>query len=168
MCQRSRHPGFTLIELVLVLMIIAICAAIAAPTLSGFARGRALPNASIELVTTARWCRVKALSDGLQYRLNFDTTAGKWWVTKDDGNTAFADVTEDMGREYIVPEGVVIANIEFQTAPDARSDAGTYISFFPGGKTEVAKVTLTYEDHSAIIECDTPLGSYHVVEAVNQ
>jgi general secretion pathway protein G len=161
--------GFTLMELVLVLAVIAICAAIAAPTLSGFARGRALPNAATELVTTARWCRMKALSDGVEYRLNLDARAGTWWVTKDDGTgTNFVDVTEELGRAYTLPDGVAILDITFETAPDAQTDAGTFIYFKPGGRTEVASVTLTYGTMVTVVLCDSPLGSFRIETGATQ
>ena len=117
MRQKTHNLGFTLMELVLVLAVIAICAAIAAPNLRGFAKGRLLPNTATALVTTARWCRVQALSEGTEYRLNFDTMGGKWWVTKaDDTGVTFANVTEEFGREYTVPEGITIQNIDVQFA----------------------------------------------------
>ena len=162
-----RQLGFTLIELVLVLLIIAVCASIAAPTLSGFARARALPNTATDLVTTARWCRVQSLSDGVEYRLNLDKQGGKWWVTKDDGTGSnFTSVSPELGQERPLPEGVAIANIEFQTLP-AQGDV-PYVSFRPGGKTDVARITLSYQSQSVVVACDTPLGSFHVVETVTQ
>ena len=163
--RRSSHNfGFTLMELVLVLVVIAICAAISAPNLRGFARGRTLPNTATALMTTARWCRVQALSDGVEYRLNLDAAASKWWVTKDDGTGAnFTDVTDDLGREYAMPEGVTISDITFQGQMPA-ADVGTYISFRPGGKTDAAKITLSSGDFTVVVGCDTPLGSYRVLE----
>lgn len=160
-----RQLGFTLIELVLVLLILAICAAIAAPTLSGFARARALPNTATDLVTTARWCRVMSLTDGVEYRLNLDKGGGKWWVTKDDGTGSnFVSVTQELGQERPLPDGVAIADVLIQSLP-AQGDV-PYISFRPGGKTDVARITLSYQDLTAEIACDTPLGSFHIVEKV--
>jgi Tfp pilus assembly protein FimT len=151
-------------ELVLVLVVIAICAAIAAPNLRGFAHGRKLPNTATALMTTARWCRVQALSDGVEYRLNLDASANKWWVTMDDGTgTNFTDVTDDLGREYAIPEGVTISDITFQSQMPA-SDAGIFISFRPGGKTDAAKITLSSDNFTIAVGCDTPLGSYRVME----
>jgi prepilin-type N-terminal cleavage/methylation domain-containing protein len=165
MRQRLGQPGFTLVELVLVLLVIAVCAAIAAPSLSGFARGRALPNASQDLVTTTNWCRVKSLGDGVEYRLNFDKAAGKWWVTKDDGTGSnFVDCTESLGTEYIVPEGVSISSVEFKTLPENVDDQTIFISFRPGGRTDVATITLAYNEHYAYVACETPSGMFHITE----
>src|SRR3954462_8563114 len=101
MRPRWHHrSAFTLIEIVLVLMVIAICAMVAAPKLANFSKGRALPNSATALATTARWCRVQALSEGVTYRLNLDPTGNRYWVTKADGTGInFTQVTNDMGRE---------------------------------------------------------------------
>ena len=166
MRQRRRQNGFTLVELVLVLLVLAVCAAIAAPSLSGFTRGRALPNAAQELMTSCNWCRVKALSDGVEYRLNFDKAAGKWWATKDDGSGAnFVDCTEELGKEYLVPEGVTITSVDFRTLPDNVNDQSLFIAFRPAGRTDVATITLNYGDRGAYVVCDTPSGLFHITES---
>src|SRR6185295_20180437 len=123
------RSAFTLIEIVLVLMIIAICAMVAGPKLANFSRGRALPNAAVSLATTARWCRVKALGDGVQYRLNLDTSNNCYWVTKDDGTGKnFTELTDDMGRKVFLPEGILMSCPDIPTTED-----GTFLTFEPGG-----------------------------------
>jgi type II secretion system protein H len=165
MRQNGHNPGFTLIELVLVLVVISICAAIAAPNMRGFARGRLLPNTASALVTTTRWCRVQALSEGVEYRLNFDMTTGKWWVTKtDDGGVDFANVTDDIGREFIVPEGIAIQDIAYKSGIQASAQ-GEYIAFRPGGRTDPATITLVSETNTIQVACESPLGTFHVVKA---
>jgi type IV fimbrial biogenesis protein FimT len=163
MRRALRQPGFTMMELVLVLAVIAICAAIAAPSLSGFARGRVLPNTATELMTALRWCRMRALTEGVEYRCNLDKSANTWWVTKDSGDgSTFVDVSDnELGRSHTLPEGVIIQNIEFKTVTDT-GDA-TYIPFLPSGRTQAASITLASDLSAIVVECITPLGTYHIV-----
>jgi Tfp pilus assembly protein FimT len=143
---------------VLVLVIIAICAAVAAPTLSGSTRARALPNTATEFITTTRWCRVQALSDGVHYRLNLNVDEGKWSVTKDDGTGInFIPVTNPMASEFKLPEGVSME-------PNIKAvDGEVHIDFGPGGRTQVGSVRFIYGDASLEVKCDAPMGSYHLV-----
>ncbi len=167
MPRRSNNSGFTLIELVLVMLILATCAAIAAPSLSGFTRGRRLPNTAQEFVTTARWCRAQAVSDGITYRLNLDMGVGRWWVTKDDGTgTNFVTPTDQLMKiDYTVPDGIVM----FTNLKPSPTDGLIYISFDPGGKCDVTTVHFS-SDNGAYVDvlCDTSLSSYHIASQVTQ
>ena len=153
---RRHNFGFTLIELVLVLAIIAVCAAVVAPSLAGFTRGRVLPNTAAQFAATARWCRSQAISEGVTYRLNFDADAGKWWVTKGEG-TVFKQVTDELGKEYPLPEGLVIKT-DLQSAED-----GLYASFDPAGRTQPAMFRLESGDNWVEVVCETPLSSYRIL-----
>jgi type II secretion system protein H len=150
--------GFTLFELVLVMAIIAVCAAVVAPYLGGFARGRVLPNTATQFAATARWCRSQAISEGVIYRLNFDAENGKWWVTKGDGKL-FKAVTDEMGKEFVLPEGLVIET-NLQPAED-----GLYASFDPAGRTVPAAYRLKSGENWVEVVCETPLSSYRILPA---
>ena len=167
MRRTSTNLGFTLMELLLVLLIIAVVASIAAPTLSGFTRGRVLPNTAGNLVTTARWCRVQALVDSTTYHLNIDISGRRWWVTKDDGTGNFVPVNGDYGKEYILPDGVDFQGpIMFQSQISVSD--GTFVPFDSLGKTEVVTITLAADNHVVVVGCDTPLGSFHIVPGAVQ
>jgi prepilin-type N-terminal cleavage/methylation domain-containing protein len=161
MARRSHNLGFTLIELILVMLILAICVAMAAPSLGGFTRGRRLPNTAQDFVTTARWCHNQAVSDGITYHLNLDQGGSRWWVTKDDGTgTNFVDINDSMMKtDYTLPEGIVVQT----TLKPSATDGLTYISFDPGGRSDVANVHFVSDNNFVDVASDTPLGGYHIV-----
>jgi len=162
--RRYHRTAFTLIEIVLVLMVIAICAMVAAPRLANFTKGRALPNSATALATTARWCRVQALSEGVTYRLNLDPNGNRYWVTKDDGTGLnFTQVTNDMGREVSLPEGVLLSCPDIPPKED-----GTYLSFEPGGQKDVGVITLMSDTRSLNITCETPFAPYRVFDPATE
>lgn len=71
--QRTTPYGFTLIELCLVLALLAVAAALVAPALSRFMRGRALDAEGRRLLSLTRAAQSRAVSEGLPVLLWFDT-----------------------------------------------------------------------------------------------
>src|ERR1044072_7520429 len=107
MTTRFNKSGFTLMELVLVLVVLSVCTLIAAPSLRGFTRSRRLPNAAQEMMNIARWCRVQAITEGTTYRLNLDEEKGRYWITKDDGTGNYVQVSDPfIQNETKLPEGI--------------------------------------------------------------
>src|SRR5947207_6133930 len=70
-CILRHRRGFTLLELVVVMLILTVMLAMVAPSLSGFGRGRQAEQAAANILALSRWAREQAISDGRVYRLNF-------------------------------------------------------------------------------------------------
>ena len=103
-----------------------------------------------------------AISEGVPYRLNLDPYGNKYWVTKGDGSgTTFNKVTEEVGAETVLPQGIGMSSEDLPTFDD-----GTYITFWPGGQTDVAVIKLSNDRRTLNIACETPLGSYRVYDSV--
>jgi type II secretion system protein H len=150
--------GFTLLELVIVLAVIAIAISIVAPSMSGFAKGRATINAAGLFVSTARWARAQAITTGNVYHLNIDTSAGKWWLTSDNGNST-AEVTSDYAS-YTLPEGVTMTT----DAPKAQNSNAQAIDFDPSGRSDPGTVHFAGpRNGTADVACDTAADLYHVL-----
>jgi len=169
MNRPTHKAGFTLIELLLVMLIIAIATAIMAPSFSGFSRGRRLPNTALDLVTTARWCRVQALTDGVTYHLKIDRANRQWLVEKDDGTGQYVPSDKDMGKARVLPEGIEFGAISFEKSFGDETQAGEFLTFKTSGRTDVATVRLESDKGQFVdVANDMPLGTFHIVSTVTR
>src|ERR1039458_2329776 len=106
MSPRScKSSGFTLMELILVLVIIAIITAIVMPSVSAFSAGRSSNNTASQIIAMANYARTQAAAEGRIYRLNFDTTKGTYWLTAQNGAT-FGPAQNEFGQTFQIPAGV--------------------------------------------------------------
>src|SRR4051812_2843876 len=104
MKMRAKNFGFTLLELVLVMMIIATVLAAAAPRLTGWSRGTKLRDAGDQFLSLTKYARTQAIADCRVYRLNVDAGQGAYWLTIQQGQQ-FANLGSDFGRIFLVPDG---------------------------------------------------------------
>lgn len=72
----SGAPGFTLIELILVMALLTMTAAVSAPVLSRFFRGRALDSEARRLLALTREAQSRAVSEGVPVDLWVDAEKG--------------------------------------------------------------------------------------------
>jgi prepilin-type N-terminal cleavage/methylation domain-containing protein len=106
MKRRYVQSGFTMLELILVMLIIAIMAGMIAPSLGRFTAGRAVDNFSRQIVGVAQYARALSISEARVYRLNFDQNAGQFWLTADTGGGNFTSPKGDFNRRFPAPDGV--------------------------------------------------------------
>lgn len=105
MKRRNSHSGFTLLELILVMLILAIAAAMVVPSLRTFAIARRTDNIVTSLLTLANYARIHAINEGRTYRMNFDTQAHSVWLTVQNGAVYEAPKSE-FGDKVALPDGV--------------------------------------------------------------
>lgn len=156
--QPSRH-AFTLIELVLVMAIIAIALAIAAPNLNGWNHGSQLRNAGDQFLTIARYAKAQAISQGKIFRLNVDPGAGHYWLTVQQAQDQFGPVDSEYGQIYSMTDGMQLAMTDLQNKPINSVD------FYPSGRVTPAHVRITGAPGVGAVdlECATPAEGFAYV-----
>ena len=130
------QQGFTLVELILVMVLICSILGIAAPSLRGFFVSHQTTDAARQIVALIQLARSQAITEGRTYRFNFDSQAGTYWLTAQDG-AAFVNLNSEFGRTFSLPEGAA-----FDPQADPAAAAAGYIDFYPNGTSSAATVRL--------------------------
>jgi type II secretion system protein H len=139
----ARQSGFTLIELVIVLLIITLSAALVTPSLSRFSKSIGLKAAAKKVSAILRYYRREALHKGAVYQVLFDSEAREVKVQEIESE----EITEEEKNEkkpftksYILPEGIQIKEVESPT-PQFPSDLPA-IEFYPNGGSNGGTILL--------------------------
>jgi general secretion pathway protein H len=85
--DKSHYRGFTLIELLVVLVILAIAAAAAAPNASRWIESYTIRKASKQLVSDLQLTKLKAISQGVKHRIEFDPANKTYQIKRFNGAT---------------------------------------------------------------------------------
>lgn len=154
--RRVQRRGFTLLELVMVLMLIAIVLAAAAPSLRGWNRGQRLDNAAQQLLSATRWARSQAIATASPHRIEF--TGSGWNVTRLDAGS-YVPATGEFALETLLPEGFYLDCVR-------QDESGAaVIDFHPNGRLTPATLTITAEwGESAVIASTAAAESFRLTE----
>ena len=117
-------PGsraFTLIELILVMALLVIVIAVAAPSLSRFMRGRTLDSEARRFVSLTRYGQSRAVSEGVPVVLWINTRQGSYGLRQEAGYTEQDAKAVDflLGKDLRVE----VANLPAQLGPLAQGRA---------------------------------------------
>jgi prepilin-type N-terminal cleavage/methylation domain-containing protein len=155
---RSQPRGFTLFELVLVMLVLAVVMAMVAPKLAGTARGRRTGDAATQIAALAYYARSQAVTEGRTYRLNIQPGDGSYWITMQDG-PSFVDPANGWGNLNHLPEGVRIAACDFPQHQD-----GIYAEFRPSGRVDPGYIRIVDDDNQvAEIACESATELYRIL-----
>jgi len=151
--KRSAQHGFTLIEMTVVLVIIAIGLTLAVPLIEGGFDSREVRRAARQIASTMVHCRVEALSKSAPQEL----------VINPERNTI---ATTDWGRWAVLTDRAIIERVD--GGADV-GDGGRQILFFPNGSTSGADVVVASRRDRARdrlrISLDPLIGTVRVEDA---
>ena len=105
----AESSGFTLVELLLVIVLMGVILALAVPTTRDVLTGDNLKKASRQLIGIEKKLRVEAIRDQMDYILCFDIPNVAYWVIASDMTPEKQD--EIKKRPQHLPSGVVILDI---------------------------------------------------------
>ena len=133
----ERRGGFTLLELVVVMVLASTVLAMAAPSLRGFLAGRQGAEAAAQVLALTHLARSRAVTQGRAYRLNMDTETNSYWLTMQQAG-AFVELDCEHGRRFRFPDTVSVT-LELSPAEVQAS----YVQFYPDGRSDQATICLT-------------------------
>ncbi|HJQ74362.1 MAG TPA: GspH/FimT family pseudopilin [Gaiellaceae bacterium] len=149
----STSAGFTLVEMVIVLLIIAVGTALVVPMVEGGYESREVRRAARQIASTMHYCRGEAVALGEPQEMIIDaiensvhtTGWGRWAVLTDRA------LIEDIRGGNVVGDGVV------------------QILFFPNGSATGADVVVVgrrdRREHRLLVSLDPLLGTVRVGDA---
>jgi prepilin-type N-terminal cleavage/methylation domain-containing protein len=154
--KRQSRRAFTLLELVVVMLLLTIMMAMAAPSLRNFWKGNRVKDAGDQLVYITRLARSQAITNGTLYRLGIDPDGLGYFLTVQQAD-GFALAP---GQNYRLPEET---RIDLTKADGSIAD---HIDFYPNGRTEPATIRVSSAGHNDIvITCFSPTELFSLVNA---
>lgn len=139
--------GFTLLETLLVVALLAVAAALAAAAVTGGFRGMELRSTAKEMAAQLRYTRARAISTGQPQRFTVDPAAHTW--------------TAPNGRDGEIPPRL---SITFTGAREVEPAEGQgAVLFFPDGAATGGRITLEVDGAARRIDVAWLTGEVTVV-----
>ncbi len=141
--------GFTLLELLVVLVIISLMSVLVVPQLTGSLAKTNLQTASKKISASLRYARSRAVSEKITYVAIFDFEKNRLSIMTDQKAQTGETIEEDLGdgeepvirsNSYDLPDGV---KLEKAVSGGDEIDSGHFqITFFPAGSSSGGDVIL--------------------------
>ncbi len=145
-CQ---HRGVTLLELLIVLMLMALIAAMTLPMFSGGVSGTDLKTAARDVAAGLRLARVRAISQRAESLLELNLEARTFRVSPDE-------------RSHRLPEKI---DLKLYTAQrDLLNEKVGAIRFFPDGGSNGGRITLVAGERKYDVDVDWLTGRVAILE----
>ena len=129
-----RKNGYSLLELIIVLILISLSTALVTPSLSRFSKTIELKASAKKVSGILRYCRSEAINKGLVYQVIFNPELREVMVQSIDLNEEKkeGDKKEELsGKTYSLPQGIEMKEVNL-TSPQYPSDLPT-VEFYPNG-----------------------------------
>ncbi|MFC1764538.1 GspH/FimT family pseudopilin [Planctomycetota bacterium] len=126
--------GFTLLELILVMVILSTVLALSGPSLRGFFASRKTQDAAAQILALTQLAQTWAVNDGNPVRLSFDDKEQSYWLTVQKGGT-YERLETEVGQMFFLPPGTEFDLDDLDVPAEESGESGesgeTFITFTP-------------------------------------
>lgn len=133
-----KEKGFSLIELIIVLVLISLSLSLVTPSLSRFSKTIELRAAAKNVSGLLRYFRSEAVQKGRVYQVLFDADLREI-------RTRGLELAEERSNKYTLPEGIQMKEMKISSS-QYPSDFPA-IEFYPNGGSNGGSVLLVSQDH---------------------
>jgi type II secretion system protein H len=137
--NRRDDTGFTLIELILVMAMLAIVISVALPSLKGFFRGRNLDSEARRFLSLTRYGQSRAVSEGVPMELWIDARQKTYGLQAQTGyadtdtNAVQFTLDKDLQVEAVTPQAASLTQSNLWTQSAQPVGSLPMIRFQPDG-----------------------------------
>lgn len=144
----KKASGFTLLELLVVLVIISLSSALVVPRLAGSMSNLNLTTACKRVAASLRYAGTRAAAEKIPYSAVFDfqkgglTIADSRYFTEESADAILEDPEKEgyVPKTYLLPPEVIV---EQASRGELKADTGSFeVTFFPSGSCSGGEIIL--------------------------
>lgn len=147
--MQRRHRGFTLVELLVVLAIMAAAYAIAAPMISAGMSGTELKSAARQVAAGLRKARSEAVTRKNEVALNLDLELRQFELSGEK-------------RIYSLPKSIEVGLYTAQS--ELKNDKTGSIRFYPDGSSTGGRITVGVGERKLYVNVDWLTGQVAILD----
>lgn len=154
-----RRSGFTLLELIAVMVILAVALGIAAPSLRGFAQSQRTANIARRMLALMDYAQSSAINQGRVYRFHYDQDDRVFWISVQQG-AEFVELENEFGQTFDVPEQI---DVVWRDENGSQTDID-FVVFYPTGRTQPSSLRVSGPDGKMVeVHCAAPTQAYRIL-----
>lgn len=167
---RRGHAGFTLLEVTLVLLILAIAIGVVVPKLRDTNRAR-LESHVRKIAVMVRFLRHEAILNGRTYRLNYSIDESSYWITSADGDDEASTFTPEQGilaKPVTFPEPIAFADLVLPDTFGQIQEGAGFTDFYPDGYVDLTLMHIGNGEQMYTVFVDSLTGHVSVAAGYHE
>ena len=140
--------AFTLVEVILVMLVLGVIAALAVPNFGSSYKNLQLNQAVDQFAYLMRYAQSRAIAKGDVVRLEIDLSAGSYWLTEKEN-----PIQGRYGKHKRLSLGFKV-----------EVDEGHVVDFYPDGQIEKQNIIICFHEKCKTISTQIQRGVVHILD----